>query len=432
MEIDPYLKYKKYAKSHNGEFIELIRKNYRTFAKWKCHNGHEWEARIDNMVKDCWCIDCQRFNPEELYKIIEEKGGKLLSFEWENVQSVIKIQCENGHIWETKINNVKNTKRWCKQCQYLTIEEMQEIAKQRGGKCLSENYINRKTKLLWECRYGHQWKAVPFSIKNGSWCPNCNESTGEVLSREIFNYLFEKPFIKVRPKWLTTERNGRMELDGYCKELKIAFEYNGAQHYKFISQFHSEEQTFELQKQKDEERRIKCQNQGIILIEIPYTVKTSDLYSYIYKECKNRQLPIIKHEDDFDISQLENYYNQNQSKIEECKRMARERQGECLSEIYINNLSLLKWKCDKGHIFETTFSVIQQGSWCKYCNLNKPTIDDVQEYAKENNGICLSSEYKDNNTLMNWECKNGHKFQARLRSLKFRKRNRWCPYKTCE
>jgi len=43
----------------------------------------------------------------------------------------------------------------------------------RGGKCLSDTYVNNQTKLLLECAEGHQWEAAPNSIKNGSWCPHC-------------------------------------------------------------------------------------------------------------------------------------------------------------------------------------------------------------------------------------------------------------------
>ncbi|MCP4898302.1 MAG: hypothetical protein GY906_15115, partial [bacterium] len=40
-----------------------------------------------------------------------------------------------------------------------------------GGKCLSDTYINTHTKLLWECKQGHQWEAKPSNIKSGRWCP---------------------------------------------------------------------------------------------------------------------------------------------------------------------------------------------------------------------------------------------------------------------
>lgn len=50
---------------------------------------------------------------------------------------------------------------------------MQEIAKRKNGKCLSKKYINSQTKLTWQCREGHIWKAIPNNIKNGKWCPYC-------------------------------------------------------------------------------------------------------------------------------------------------------------------------------------------------------------------------------------------------------------------
>ena len=50
---------------------------------------------------------------------------------------------------------------------------MRELAKKKGGKCLSTHYIDSKTHLEWECEHGHRWKAAPRHIKSGSWCPEC-------------------------------------------------------------------------------------------------------------------------------------------------------------------------------------------------------------------------------------------------------------------
>jgi len=55
----------------------------------------------------------------------------------------------------------------------VTIEEMQEIAKERKGKCLSSKYIDSKTKLKWKCEKGHTWETLPTIVKRGSWCPIC-------------------------------------------------------------------------------------------------------------------------------------------------------------------------------------------------------------------------------------------------------------------
>ena len=51
---------------------------------------------------------------------------------------------------------------------------MQQIARDRGGKCLSKEYINARTHLEWMCAEGHRWKATPDSVKNKSaWCEKC-------------------------------------------------------------------------------------------------------------------------------------------------------------------------------------------------------------------------------------------------------------------
>lgn len=54
---------------------------------------------------------------------------------------------------------------------------MQKLAESRNGKCISKEYINSQTKLVWECELGHQWKAKPNNIKSSnSWCPHCNRN----------------------------------------------------------------------------------------------------------------------------------------------------------------------------------------------------------------------------------------------------------------
>ena len=63
----------------------------------------------------------------------------------------------------------------------LGIQEMREIAKARRGRCLSTEYVNAGAKLLWQCVKGHKWEAVPGNVKNGSWCPHCQEAVPRVM-----------------------------------------------------------------------------------------------------------------------------------------------------------------------------------------------------------------------------------------------------------
>jgi hypothetical protein len=64
--------------------------------------------------------------------------------------------------------------------QKLSIEDMQRIAMKYRGKCLSKNYIDSSTKLLWECAAGHQWEARPNDVKN-----NGTDNSGKSRKRLI-------------------------------------------------------------------------------------------------------------------------------------------------------------------------------------------------------------------------------------------------------
>lgn len=60
----------------------------------------------------------------------------------------------------------------------------------------------------------------------------------------------------------------RMELDVYCPELNLAFEYQGGQHYK--GYYKGGARGLKQQQLRDEEKRAECQRKHITLITIPY------------------------------------------------------------------------------------------------------------------------------------------------------------------
>jgi len=112
---------------------------------------------------------------KDMQMIAMERGGKCLSLEYVNSQTKLLWECKAGHRWEAIPNNIKQG-RWCLECagtKKLTLQDMQMIARERGGKCLSQKYVNTYRKLLWECREGHQWEALPNNIKKGTWCRAC-------------------------------------------------------------------------------------------------------------------------------------------------------------------------------------------------------------------------------------------------------------------
>lgn len=146
---------------------------------WECDSKHRWFSPPSAVKRGDWCNECagrkvHSYSHVKLF--IESKGGHLLSKEYLNNKTKIRIRCAIGHEWETAFNGVLNRGTWCPFCSPTakgTINEMREIAASRGGKCLSPTYVNSSTKLRWSCANNHEWEARPGDVKWGQWCPHC-------------------------------------------------------------------------------------------------------------------------------------------------------------------------------------------------------------------------------------------------------------------
>ncbi len=87
----------------------------------------------------------------------------------------------------------------------------------------------------------------------------------EDTAKRIFEDLTGRKFPKCRPKFLDG-----LELDGYCEELRIAFEYQGKQHYTHVPFFHETQSAFTEQKKRDSRKIDILRTHGIVLIPIHY------------------------------------------------------------------------------------------------------------------------------------------------------------------
>jgi hypothetical protein len=52
---------------------------------------------------------------------------------------------------------------------------LRDLARERGGRCLSNTYFGMAKKYEWECSEGHRWSAVAASVKTGTWCKACDQ-----------------------------------------------------------------------------------------------------------------------------------------------------------------------------------------------------------------------------------------------------------------
>lgn len=109
-------------------------------------------------------------------------------------------------------------------------------------------------------------------------------SSGEAECRKTLQELFRKPFPNERPDFLRNTVTGglyNLELDCYNESLKLAVEYSGIQHYKYVPYFHKNKEAFLNQKYRDEMKRRLCKDADVVLIEVPYTVKTPDIRAFL-------------------------------------------------------------------------------------------------------------------------------------------------------
>ncbi|CAG8748310.1 23344_t:CDS:1 [Gigaspora margarita] len=137
-------------------------------------------------------------------EIANNKGGECLSEKYINGKSPMLWKCAIGHKWSTTLDCVKYKKTWCPWCaienrRNRTIEDMRKFAQKKGGICLAIKYINRHDSLEWQCIKGHKWKASAKDIIKGTWCQQCRllnidiakniaqERCGECLSTEYVN-----------------------------------------------------------------------------------------------------------------------------------------------------------------------------------------------------------------------------------------------------
>lgn len=265
------------AKKQN---YKCISKNYLSSSHnlvFQCPKQHIFTSKLHNIrLSTLKCPVCTKNS----YLIVAKKialkhGGECYSTKYVSSKDKLLFRCSNGHNWKSSFNNLKSG-TWCPICYHnkkrLSLECAKELAEKKNGKCLSKIYKNSSFKLKWICEKKHVWESTLNNIKNqNSWCPYCAAYKNEQECREIIQKITQKPFPTCKPSFLGKKNKKCLQLDGYNEELKIAFEYNGEQHYKVVDFFFKNgEKDLIKQKKRDEIKKQLCKKNNINLIIIPY------------------------------------------------------------------------------------------------------------------------------------------------------------------
>lgn len=227
-----------------------------------------------------------RYSFEYIKKIIEKNDYKVISDYYKNNLQKLILQCPENHIFPMsfKMFNKGHRCSYCANKRQYNIDEVRGFFEEKGYKLLSKEYNGNKSHLEVIGPDDKVYETTLFSFKVAGIIPHLkgNLFKNEEETRYIFEQLYNKPFPKTKPDWLLNPKSGRLlELDGYNEDLKIAFEYDGRQHFQdetFLKEGIGIRYERDLIKQK------LCKDNNVTLIKIPFYIK--DKYSYIENKLK--------------------------------------------------------------------------------------------------------------------------------------------------
>jgi hypothetical protein len=224
----------------NGKLLSLEYINNKKKLLIECEYGHKWEVCFASIIYlKTWCPYCggqAKHTLEDCIISAKNRGGQCLSNKYKNSSTKMIWQCKEKHIWKTTYNSILCGK-WCACCYgntRKTIDDCHKLAKINNGCCLSNECLNSRSIIKWKCDNKHVWKTAYNNIASGKWCPECSYSKTQKYITSIIKELFIGKHIMSnfkKFKWLKTKRKGKLELDIYIPDIKLAIEYDGRQHF---------------------------------------------------------------------------------------------------------------------------------------------------------------------------------------------------------
>ena len=265
------------------------------------------------------------------------------------------------------IEDIIDKERECREkIQKMRFKFFEEIVKKNGGTCIGTfaDYQGVREPISVKCKDGHEWKISPNNLEFGRWCPICKANIGELIAHAVCEFLFGKKFKKVRPNWLKNDKNNNLELDMFNDDLKLAIEYNGIQHYKYIPFFHRTETNFHNRVSDDNIKIEKCKEMGIYLIIVPYNVKNENICRYIFDQVTKLNIPMVNDPKNIDFSNLRS----SMSLTEKTEKIIKEKEGKLLGGSFFCTKSKISVQCKKGHEWETSVKSVNLNRWCIMCS----------------------------------------------------------------
>lgn len=223
---------------------------------------------------------------ENLKDCVEKRGGKLVSEKYLGSRIKLTIDCGKGHEWDSIPRNIIVLKSWCPFCAKTRtpgIEGMQELAQGQNLVCLNKFKKGEENTFQWKCLLcGDTFIRRLSHIRSRPGCSNCKaRNLGERVCRLSFEAIFESKFPNTHMSWLINNNGNTLTLDGVNTDLKIAFEHQGEQHFKFKKHFHRKEGALEDIIRRDNLKIKLCEENGYKLAIVPDLICVGKIFSSI-------------------------------------------------------------------------------------------------------------------------------------------------------
>lgn len=264
---------KGYIESFGYKLLSTEYKRNNEYLEIECPNNHVYKANFNNFKnnnKRCpYCYGNKKKNIEEIRQYMKNFNYELLSTEYKNNHTKLQIRCPDGHEIEMCYSNFRQGKRcpYCSGNTKYTYRDVKAYIESFNYKLLSTEYKNNVTKLKMMCENKHIFEMNYIHFKNrGQRCPLCNVSKGE---RKIMDYLNKNNIDYIYDQSYFDDLFGNITLlrpDFIIEDKKIWIEYDGEFHYKDSYKDGTYEKTILYDKIKNN----YAKENGWKLIRIPY------------------------------------------------------------------------------------------------------------------------------------------------------------------
>lgn len=192
-----------------------------------------------------------------------------------SMHDYVDIICPKHGVFSMTMHSHTHKKRGCKQCAidkctYSKEKFIENAKKVHGDKYNYDKviYITGRKKVIITCPLHGDFKQQPRDhVNSKQGCPICSESKGEkeiriILKKLSINFIQEKKFLDLKFKKF-------LYFDFYLPDYNVCIEFDGEQHFAPFDIFGGLE-SFEIIKQRDELKKIYCENNNIKLLNITY------------------------------------------------------------------------------------------------------------------------------------------------------------------